>query len=322
MKSISTVVVTYNRSTELIRCINAVINQTLKIDSLVIVNNASTDDTLQKIAGYLSISLSDYEKKYEELILLKKIGTICIYIINKLKNTGGAGGFHVGLKCAREQLDSDFVWLMDDDGYPTPNCLELLFAFADRYDYIMPTSINIDNHSQLSWPTRTKNGKKTILYDELKESWGELMEYVTPFNGVLLSRKCIDEAGYVNKDFFIWGDDYEHYYRCRKKGFVPVTLLSAMFYHPAQKIMLKKICLGLFELTYSESPLRMVCLVRNWTYIYRHYNQKWKIPVKWIMYWWLFIITRRGDRAGWKLYKESVKDGFREDFSRHLQYLQ
>ena len=58
MKSISTVVVTYNRSTELIRCINAVINQTRKIDSLVIVNNASTDDTLQKL---LVIFLSHFQ---------------------------------------------------------------------------------------------------------------------------------------------------------------------------------------------------------------------------------------------------------------------
>ena len=317
--NITTVIVTFNRKQELLRCVDAVLSQTRPTNNLIIVDNASTDGTDKALQEYFSFELDTIPK--QELTFLCKNKNTSVYLYAHERNTGGAGGFHAGLKCAREQLESDFVWLMDDDGYPTANCLAQLLTHTEKYDYIMPTSINILNHSELSWPVRMRNGKKTNSYEELQASWGDIMDYVTPFNGVLLSKKCIDEAGYINKDLFIWGDDYEHFYRCKKKGFVPVTLLSAMFYHPAQKVMLEKICFGLFELAYSDSPLRMVCLVRNWTYIYRHYNQKWKIPVKWCMYWWFFIITRHNDREGWKLYKECVKDGFREDFSRHLQYL-
>lgn len=230
-------------------------------------------------------------------------------------------GFHMGLKCACEQLDSDFIWLMDDDGYPTPNCLEQLLLYIDNYNYIMPTSIDINNHSQLSWPTRTRNGKKTILYDELKESWGAIMDYVTPFNGVLLTKQCVERVGYIREDFFIWGDEYEHYWRCRKRGIEPITLMNAQFYHPAQKLPLVKICFGMFSIPYVDSPLRMVCLARNYTWIYLNYRQWYKIPIKWIMYWWLFIITRRGDFAGWRLYRQSVRDGIKGDFTRHLLFL-
>lgn len=318
--NVTTVIVTFNRKDDLLRCIDAVLGQTRRTTNLIIVNNASTDGTEGALKDHFSCGAAVLPKQ-ELAVLCQKDGT-SVYLYSNERNTGGAGGFHVGLRCACERLDSDFVWLMDDDGYPSESCLEQLLARAGEYDYIMPASINIDNHAELSWPTRMRNGKKTQFYKELKESWGELMEYVTPFNGVLLSKRCIGRAGYINKDFFIWGDEYEHYYRCRECGFVPVTLLSAMFYHPAQKVMLERICLGLFELAYSDSPLRMVCLARNYTYIYRHYNQRWKIPVKWVMYWWFFIITRRNDRAGWRLYKASVRDGFREDFTRHLQYLQ
>lgn len=317
--NITTVIVTFNRKSELFRCMEAVLEQSHKPNNLIIVNNASTDGTEEALLEYFHCGNMVCKKKQ-----LQQIGTkdcTSVYLYSHEQNTGGAGGFHIGLKCAHEQLESDFVWLMDDDGYPTKDCLSQLLSFTDKYDYIMPTSINILNHSELSWPVRMKNGKKTNSYEELKASWGKIMDYVTPFNGVLLSKRCIDEAGYINKDFFIWGDEYEHYYRCRKKGFVPVTLLSAMFYHPAWKLPFVKICFRLFSVPFVESPLRMVCLVRNYTYIYRHYNQKWKIPVKWCMYWWFFIITRHNDNAGWKLYKDAVKDGFREDFSRHLQYL-
>lgn len=315
---LTTVIVTYNRSNDLLRCINAVLNQTYLPTNLIIVNNASTDDTEQKLQEYFSCDANVESEKLTEICTKNNVR---IFIYKNKQNTGGSGGFYIGQKCANEELHSDFVWMMDDDGYPTENCLEQLLSQKNKYDYIMPTSINILNPEELSWPTRKSNGKKTIYYDELKNSWGEIMDYVTPFNGVLLSKRCITKVGYINKDFFIWGDDYEHYYRCLKNNIKPVTLMSAKFYHPAQKVMLKKICFGLFSVAYSDSSLRMVCMIRNWTYIYRHYNQKYKIPIKWIMYWWLFIITRHFDIKGWKLYKASVKDGFKEDFSRHWKYV-
>ena len=296
---VSCVIVTYNRSKDLIRCLTSVKSGSVTPDSIVVVNNASTDDTKEVVS-----------KNFPEVIL-----------INLEKNTGGSGGFYEGLLYAHKNLKSDYYWLMDDDGYPSKNCLEMLLSKSSEYDYVMPASIDIDNHEKLSWAVRKRDKKKTESYQELKASWGQILDYVTPFNGILLSKKCVDEVGYINPQFFLWGDEYDHYYRCIQKGIKPVTYLDAVFYHPSQKLPLVKICFGLFRVPFVESKLRMVCLARNYTYIYRHYNQKYKIPIKWLMYFWLFHFTRHNDKEGWKLYKASVKDGFREDFSRHLQYI-
>ena len=267
---ITAVIVTFNRKTDFLRCLQSVLNQTQKLDDVVIVNNASTDGTYEELCKYFSVT--DIEKIIDKTYLLSKKDGINIHIINMPNNLGGSGGFHTGLKIANEELHSDYFWLMDDDGYPSENCLEMLLSKASLYDYIMPTSIDILNHDNLSWPTRKINGKKTARYDELKESWGEIMNYVTPFNGILLSKKCVTDVGYINKDFFLWGDEYDHYWRCKQKGFEPVTLLDARFFHPAQKMALVKICFGLFSVPFVESPLRMICLARNYTYIYRHYK--------------------------------------------------
>lgn len=296
---VTVVIVTYNRVNDLNRCLKAVSSQSLPVNHIVVVNNASTDDTKEVVS-----------KNFPEVIL-----------INLEKNTGGSGGFYEGLLYAHKNLKSDYYWLMDDDGYPSKNCLEMLLSKSSEYDYVMPASIDIDNHEKLSWAVRKRDKKKTESYQELKASWGQILDYVTPFNGILLSKKCVDEVGYINPQFFLWGDEYDHYYRCVQKGIKPVTYLDAVFYHPSQKLPLVKICFGLFRVPFVESKLRMVCLARNYTYIYRHYNQKYKIPIKWLMYFWLFHFTRHNDKEGWKLYKASVKDGFREDFSRHLQYI-
>ena len=317
---ISAVIVTYNRKKDLLRCLSAVLSQTQEVTNLVIINNCSTDGTKEEIQDYFHSPCPD---ELDSLIKLCENDQSQIYIVNKSQNTGGAGGFHEGLRIAHENLRSDFVWMMDDDGYPEENCLKSLLqvSLTNGFDYIMPASIDIDNHQKLSWPVRKKNGKKTDDYADLMQSWGSYLNYVTPFNGVLLSKRCVDTVGYINEQFFIWGDEYDHYWRCMKAGFKPVTLLSAKFYHPSQKLPLVKICLGLFRIPYIDSPLRMICLARNYTYIYRHYGQWYKIPVKFLLYTWLFLVFRHFDFQGWKLYILSVKDGFREDFSRHLQYL-
>lgn len=318
---LTAIIVTFNRKDLLLRCIDALLNQTHKVENLIIVDNASTDDTVQNVFEKYGDVKCDIQK--EKLILLSKKNGIHIYIYPKSANTGGSGGFNKGMELAFENFATDFYWMMDDDGYPTEDCLEKLLATAQekRLDYVMPVSIDIDNHENLSWATRKRNGKKTILYQELKGSWGDILDYVVPFNGVLLTKNCVAKVGYINKDFFIWGDDYEHYYRCKKIGINPVTDLNAVFYHPAAKVSLVPICFGLFSLAYSDSPLRMICLARNWTYIYLHYDKKIKIPIKFLMYFWLFIFTRHGDFKGFKLYCQSVKDGFKGNFTRHLKYL-
>ena len=79
MKSI-VIIVTYNRKELLKESIEALINQTNKNFDLLIVDNASTDNTYNDI-------VSKYESDK-------------IKYINTQKNLGGAGGFNFGLKRA------------------------------------------------------------------------------------------------------------------------------------------------------------------------------------------------------------------------------
>ncbi len=315
---VTAIVVTFNRAKELERCIRAVMKQSYKIQNLVIVNNASTDNTLDTLKDIFE---TDISTSLNRTIFVREVNDIKVYIYNFSENTGGSGGFSKGMEISHKELASDYYWMMDDDGYPTSDCLSILMKSIDNYDYVMPVSINVDKNDELSWPVRKKNGVKTVIYKELRDSWGNVMNFVTPFNGVLLSKRCVDTVGYINKDFFIWGDEYEHWWRCKENNINPVTIMDALFYHPAAKLPLVLICFGLFKVPYVNSELRMCCLARNYTYIYLHHDKKIKIAIKYLMYWWLFIITRHFDVKGWKLYKSSVKDGLKGNFTRHFKYL-
>jgi len=106
-EKIAAVVVTYNRKDLLKECLDALLNQTRPLDSIILIDNASTDGTPEflKEKGYLDNPKIDYVRLPE--------------------NTGGAGGFHEGVKRGYEK-GYDWLWLMDDDALPEKSSLNNL----------------------------------------------------------------------------------------------------------------------------------------------------------------------------------------------------
>ena len=147
MKKICSIIVTFNRRELLARCARAVMGQTCRPDALIIVDNASTDSTFEYLCGEGIIA--DATLQTEVMMESVNDGMRVIYYRMPV-NKGGAGGFHKGLELAHRMNEFDAFWMMDDDGYPSPECLEKQLAYLDQYDYVMPVSINIDEHSQLS----------------------------------------------------------------------------------------------------------------------------------------------------------------------------
>lgn len=201
--TVTAIIVTFNRKNDLLRCLNHVIHQTYNPDYVLVVDNASTDGTLDALSS--SYHFDVYSIGNDKVSFMGKENDVSLYLYHCSENGGGSKGFYIGMKESLNTFDSDLYWMMDDDGFPESNCLSLLVKKSNQYDYIMPTSLDIQNHDKLSWAVRKRNGEKTINYHKLRSSWGEIMNFVTPFNGVLLSKRCLEEVGYINPKFFIWG---------------------------------------------------------------------------------------------------------------------
>jgi GT2 family glycosyltransferase len=103
------VVVTYNRHELLVRCLEALAAQSHPVARVVVVDNASTDGTLEHVRA--SGVAERVELRYVRL----------------RRNGGGAEGFHYGVREALRS-DADWIWLMDDDCEPAPDALEALLG--------------------------------------------------------------------------------------------------------------------------------------------------------------------------------------------------
>jgi len=214
---VCTVVVTYNRKDLLVKCISSLISQTSKPDAIYIVDNNSTDGTMDLLEenGYINSPLD------ENSSTTTTVSSITIKYIHLDDNMGGAGGFYEGVK--RAYLDGyDWVWIMDDDAFPTPTCLEVL---EDYYglDCVALASLKVDLDGNILYHHRGyfnfDKGLPVQRHITREDTLVDVKDIdMVSFVGLLVKRSAIAEIGYPKKEFFIHCDDLEYCIRLRSKG--------------------------------------------------------------------------------------------------------
>lgn len=191
---VSCVVVTRNRRSLVERCLVGLLRQTRSPDSIIVLDNGSTDDTpsLFHTGRFAADPRIDY--------------------VRLEGNSGGAGGFHAGIARAMEQ-DCDWIWVMDDDGCPAPDALKRLMAVDPDPMAIHAAVALVDSgdERELVWPSvpvdGNDQGKTLVRIDELA---GQVVPVVNaPFIGMLFHRRLIERIGLPDKEFFVSFEDGE-----------------------------------------------------------------------------------------------------------------
>jgi rhamnopyranosyl-N-acetylglucosaminyl-diphospho-decaprenol beta-1,3/1,4-galactofuranosyltransferase len=210
MEKVIAVVVTYNRQALLSECIEALRRQSRPLDAILIVNNGSTDGT------------ENWLNQQTDLIFVNQ------------QNVGSSGGFNTGINRAYE-LGYDWIWCMDDDGYPKEDALENLLAADDGCLRLLNCAV-IDKEDKKTFVWKTQQ------YKTLDEVDCKIIEGIGhPFNGTMLHRRIIERAGTPKPKYFLWGDETEYYYRIVKQNEIPVcTVANSIHYHPSTAFSIKK----------------------------------------------------------------------------------
>lgn len=121
---ISVVMAAYNSKRYIREAIESILNQTFKDFEFIIVNDASTDKTLEII--------KEYKKKDER-----------IKLVNNKKNLGRAISRNKALKLARGK----YIAILDSDDVSLPNRLEIQYEYLEQHSPIFligGSAINVD----------------------------------------------------------------------------------------------------------------------------------------------------------------------------------
>lgn len=302
---ICAVVVTFNRKALLLRTLNSLYEQTLPVHTIVVIDNASTDGTeeLLQQSGYLD----------KPNLLYHKLDT----------NTGGAGGFYEGTKIAH-QSDVDWLWLMDDDGYPPASCLEALLEYQEQFDFYGPLVLSDQDKMSLSFPITLPITKKVIRNKDQLEAISSnkniLVDVLIPFNGVLLRAALASVIGYPLAKFFIWGDDIEYTKRAKQAGARIATVTDIEFYHPTAPSLGTSMFFGKMQFNDTDSKIKLYCLCRNNTANLKKYHGNSYALLFGIKAIWFYSFTRPSlKKLKFSLY--GLYAGWFNDFSKHHQFI-
>ena len=119
---VTVVLVTFNRLEKLKIALSCYEKQTYKIERLIIVDNCSSDGTIDFLKEWIDIK-ADFDKD----------------VVYLSENTGGAGGFGAGMDYVLDlvnlmRLKTDWILVSDDDAFPNDDAIEKMIVYYQNQE--------------------------------------------------------------------------------------------------------------------------------------------------------------------------------------------
>jgi len=237
MSRVSVIIVNYNGQGLIRDCLTALGRQSFKDFKVVIVDNGSSDGSLDEIRIFLNESL------------LAPV----VKLIPLDKNLGFAGGNLEGLK----HTFGEYIALLNNDAEPDGRWLgELVMAMDSNPEVGICASKLIVYGSDIidsagdGFSTSLKGfkrgaGEKAFLYNKREFVFGACA------GAALYRRKMIEEIGFLDEDFFLIHEDTDLNFRAQLSGWKVMYVPTAIVEHKVRSSIVKM------------SPMAVYYSVRN-----------------------------------------------------------
>lgn len=245
---IAAVVVTFNRLELLKQCIQSLRIQTYKLDEIIVINNSSTDGTLEWLNQQKDLTIITQE------------------------NSGSAGGQHTGIKTAYEK-GHDWILCTDDDTSFDGNYIRILMEYAISKGILFLGGSVINEKNELLVNHRGLL-KEKIIKEKIQipidiQGYTSQIVFVQfiSFVGMILNRTIIDRVGLPNNKFFYQHDDVEYCFRIKKYFSGLLVPAATMIHKERESHSFKKFRNIKERKNHALSKTKLFYNVRNLTFI-------------------------------------------------------
>jgi GT2 family glycosyltransferase len=241
---------TFNDADIIDGAIEAILRQTRPVDGILVVDNASTDGTLDR--PFLEHAT----------------------ILRHHENLGTSGAVHSGFRFALDH-DYDWIWLFDADSVPEPDALQkLLELYAgwpqsqqDETGFLACLYYNVGDGEPHHGGLFTRTGSAP------SRPVPEVRHYLCHFtiwSGCLYRLAAVRQIGLPNANYVLDGGEGEYAYRVMKAGYKAFIHQDAVLHHNVRghsAVTAVKVKVGPAKITFYEFPaIRCYYACRNVLY--------------------------------------------------------
>jgi GT2 family glycosyltransferase len=266
------VVLAWNHLEDTLECLESLVKSDSSQAAFSLVDNASSDDTLQVVA-----------ERFPE-----------VELIHSDQNLGVSGGYNLGMQCAVEK-GYEFILTANNDIQVHPEMIANLVRVMEEHPeagMVMPKIFHYFGDRTRLWCTGGKwravppMVKMTGLNqpDSPRDSQVREISFA-PSCVLLLRRAAVEKAGYFDTGYFFYHDDWDYCIRIRQAGY-------KIFFAPEAK-MWHKVSLSTQN---SDKP-------RQWWVYYGRSTVRFYVKNfnRWYLFWF----------SAWFLIRETLKGNFR-----------
>ena len=248
---ISVVIVNWNGKKFIAECLDGLRKQTYKDHSIVLVDNASGDGSLELV-----------HRKYPEV---------------KTAALSENLGFAVANNIAIQSICTEYVALLNNDAIPHPGWVENLlkalekhpeegFAASKMFFYDRPDIIDRAGDIYTTAGTALLNGRGEPSKNFNKPAW----VFGACAGAAVYRKRMLEDIGFFDEDFFLLYEDVDLSFRAQLRGYRCIYVPDAIVYHKASS------SIG------DDSPISVYYSHRNLEWVYIH-NMPGKLIKKTIL---------------------------------------
>jgi hypothetical protein len=218
MKKVAIIICNYNKAEKVLECIQCILEQRFTDYDLYVVDNASTDNSVQAI-----------RETYGDRVRL---------IVNE-ENLGGSGGFNTGLREAYA-LGYPYLMCVDNDAMLDERAVGNLADFLDTHPEVGMAASKIYH---LEAPDHIQQFGQTIDFEyfctevphlNMPED-GTMPDYLYVDSvaacSLMVRRTTIETIGFMPEENFLYWDDTEWCYLCNRAGMKVASLGTSKALH-------------------------------------------------------------------------------------------
>ena len=224
MHDVAIVICNYNKREYVISCIESILKSNFKNYDLIVVDNASTDDSVAVI-----------RENYGDRLTL---------LVNE-KNLGGSGGFNRGMAYAMSQKKYKYIHLLDNDVVVDADAIGKLYEFMEAHPGAGACGSLV---LRMDFPETIQDygavisvkdfGAKALYGGEVVTSaLPEFVEcdYIAACSAMY---RCaaLETAGLIEEDYFIYWDDIAFCWKLRLAGYPIYACAASRVLHKVGKL--------------------------------------------------------------------------------------